>query len=81
MFGNKKPPKTIDITQKTVKTWYGGTKTVPTTRAEQKKMQAELKRTQPHATILDSAAKKRLEREHKADWLEEMFLMDTILDD
>ena len=77
----KKEPQTIDITQKTVKTWYSGTKTIPTTRAEQKKMKSELKRTQPHANIIDSAAKKRLEREHDSDWIEELFLMDTILDD
>lgn len=79
MFG-KREPQTIDITQKTVKTWYGGTKTVPRSRAEQKQMNAELKRTQPHANIIDSAAKKRMEKEHESDWIQKLFLMD-ILDD
>ena len=77
----KKEPQTIDITQKTVKTWYGGTKTVPTTRAEQNQMKAELKRTQPHANIIDSAAKKRMEKERESDWIQKLFLMDKILDD
>lgn len=82
MFGKKSnPPQTVDITQKTVKTWYGGTKKIPTSRAEQKKMKAELKRTQPQAKIIDSAAKKRMEKERDFDWLKEMCLMDMILDD
>ena len=44
-------------------------------------MKSELKRTQPHANIIDSEEKKRREREHDSDWIEELFLMDTILDD
>lgn len=39
MFWKKKkqPEPTYDITQKLVKTWWGGTKIVPTTKSEQKK--------------------------------------------
>ena len=39
MFWKKKkqPEPTYDITQKLVKTWWGCTKIVPTTKSEQKK--------------------------------------------
>lgn len=39
MFGKKKkaPAPIYDVTQKPKKTWWGGTKLVPTTKAEQKK--------------------------------------------
>ena len=39
MFGRtKKEPEPIyDVTQKIAKTWWGGTKLVPTTKSEQRK--------------------------------------------
>ena len=42
MFGRKKkaPDPVYDVTKKLKKTWWGGTKLVPTTKAEQKAMKA-----------------------------------------
>ena len=39
MFGKKKkaPAPAFDVTQKLKKTWYGGKKRIPTTKAEQRK--------------------------------------------
>lgn len=43
MFGKKKKQKepVYDVTQKITKTWWGGTKLVPTTKSEQKKIRTE----------------------------------------
>lgn len=56
MFGRKKkiPAPVFDITMKMKKTWWGGTKFVPTTKAEQRKMKAEILKRTPNATVLDS---------------------------
>lgn len=39
MFGKKEkvPAPTYDVTQKIKKTWWGGTKLIPTTKSEQRK--------------------------------------------
>lgn len=65
MLGRKeKAPKQIfDVTQKVAKTWWGGTKLVPTTKAEQRKMKAAILKKNPKATILDSKAKMAKELE------------------
>lgn len=65
MFGRKKKSSepVYDVTQKIAKTWWGGTKLVPTTKAEQRKMKAEILRRNPNATVLDSKAKKQKELE------------------
>ena len=62
MFG-KKQAKTvvIDLTQKRVKTWWGGTKLVPTTKVEQRKMRDIIMHSDPGVTIIDSMAKKERE--------------------
>ena len=45
------------------KTWQRGTKLVPTTKAEQKAMKAEILKRNPKAVVLDSRAKKEKELE------------------
>ena len=58
---------TIDITHKTVPTWYGGTKVVPTSKSEQRKMKAEILKRDPKAVIIDSEAKK-----NDLDWIDRL---------
>ena len=75
MFGKKKKQKepVYDVTQKKVKTWWGGTKLVPTTKSEQKKI---LKRN-PKATVLDSNAKKQKDLE----WIDRLEEFDAFMSD
>ena len=63
MFGRKKKDSEplYDVIQKIKKIWWGGTKLVPTTKAEQRKMKAEILKGNPKATVLDSKAKKAKE--------------------
>lgn len=77
MFGKKKkkPEPTYDITQKVVKTWWGGTKQVPTTKSEQRKMKAEILKRTPNATILDSKAKK----EKELEWIDQIEDFDAFM--
>ena len=77
MFGKKKkkPEPTYDITQKVVKTWWGGTKQVSTTKSEQRKMKAEILNRTPNATILDSKAKKVKELE----WIDQIEDFDAFM--
>ena len=72
MFGRKKkaPEPIYDVTQKTVKTWLGGTETVTTTKAE------ILKRN-PKAVVLDSKAKKQKELE----WIDRIEEFDAFMND
>ena len=77
MFGKKKkkPEPTYDITQKVVKTWWGDTKQVPTTKSEQRKMKAEILKRTPNATILDSKAKK----EKELEWIDQIEDFDAFM--
>lgn len=77
MFWKKKkqPEPTYDITQKLVKTWWGGTKLVPTTKSEQKKMKAEILKRSPNAVIIDSKVKKQKELE----WIDRIEDYDALL--
>lgn len=77
MFWKKKkqPEPTYDITQKLVKTWWGGTKIVPTTKSEQKKMRAEILKRTPNAVIIDSKAKK----EKELEWIDRIEDYDALL--
>ncbi len=79
MFGKKKKQQkpVYDVTQKVAKTWWGGTKLVPTTKSEQKKMKAEILKRNPKATVLDSRAKKRNELE----WIDHIEGFDAFMDD
>ena len=65
MFGKKKkvPVTTYDVTQKIKKTWWGGTKLIPTTKSEQRKLKAEILKRNPNAIVLDGKAKKEKELE------------------
>lgn len=54
----------VDITHKSVPTWYGGTKVVPTSKSEQRRMKAEILKRDPKAVVIDSSAKKDL------DWID-----------
>lgn len=56
MFGKhiKENPVAIDITQKCVKIWWGGTKLVLTTKAEQRKMREMIQHIDPSITVIDS---------------------------
>ena len=66
---------TIDITQKRVKTWQGGTKLVPTTKAEQRKMRDMIKKIDPSAMIIDSSVK----RERQLEWIDRIEEYDAFL--
>ncbi len=77
LFGKKKDLPPFDITQKVVKTWWGGTKTVPTTKAEQKVMKAQIKALYPHAVIIDSAEKKR----RQTDWIDRVEEFNAFMED
>lgn len=79
MFGRKKktPEPVYDVTQKIVKTWWGGTKLVSTTKSEQKKMKAEILKRNPKAVILDSKAKKQKELE----WIDRIEEFDVFIND
>lgn len=79
MFGKKKkaPAPIYDVTQKPKKTWWGGTKLVPTTKAEQKKMKAEILKRNPNAIIIDSKAKKQKDLE----WIDRIEEFDAFMDD
>ena len=66
---------TIDITQKRVKTWWGGTKLVPTTKAEQRKMREMIKKIDPSAMIIDSSVK----RERQLEWIDRIEEYDAFL--
>lgn len=56
MFGRKKNASEpiYDATQKIKKTWWGDIKLVPTTKAEQRKMKAEILKQNPKVVVLDS---------------------------
>lgn len=73
MFSKKKPA--IDITHKTVHTWYGGTKVVPTSKSEQRRMKAEILKRDPKAVIIDSEAKK-----NDLDWIDRIEEFDAFMD-
>lgn len=77
MFGRKKktPEPIYDVTRKMKRTWWGGTKLVPTTKAEQRKMKAEILKQNPNATVLDSKAKKELE------WIDRIEEFDAFMND
>lgn len=79
MFGRKKKATapTYDVTQKLVKTWWGGTKLVPTTKREQREMKAEILKRVPNATILDSKAKK----EKELEWIDRYEELDALMHD
>lgn len=68
MFGRKKKARNIaiDITQKRVKTWWGGTKMVPTSKAEQRKMREIIQHIDPSVTVIDSKIKK----EKQLEWID-----------
>lgn len=73
MFSKKHP--TIDITHKTVPTQYGGTKVVPTSKSEQRKMKSEILKRDPKAVIIDSAVKK-----NDLDWIDRIEEFDAFMD-
>lgn len=73
MFSKKHPA--IDITHKTVPTWYGGTKVVPTSKSEQRKMKAEILKRDPKAVVIDSEAKK-----NDLDWIDRIEEFDAFMD-
>ncbi len=79
MFGRKKkaPAPIYDVTQKIKRTWWGGTKLVPTTKAEQKAMKAEILKREPNAVVLDSKAKK----EKELEWIDCVEAFDAFLNE
>lgn len=70
----KKTPA-YDVTKKLVKTWWGGTKLVPTTKAEQRRMKAEILGREPNAIVLDSKAMK----EKNLEWIDRVEEYDAFL--
>lgn len=77
MFFKKKneAPPTYDVTKKLVKTWWGGTKLVPTTKVEQRRMKAEILSREPKATVLDSKAMK----EKNLEWIDRIEEYDAFM--
>lgn len=73
----KKPEPIYDVTQKIAKTWWGGTKLVPTTKSEQRKMKAEILKQNPKAVVLDSKAKKQKDLE----WIDRIEEFDAFMND
>lgn len=72
-----KQPPTYDVTKKLVKTWWGGTKLVVTTKAEQRRMKAEILKREPHATVLDNKAMK----EKNLEWIDRVEEYDAFLNE
>ena len=68
-------PLVIDITKKRVKTWWGGTKLVPTTKAEQRKMRDMIMHIDPGVTVIDSKTRK----EHPLAWIDRMEEFDAFM--
>ena len=84
MFGRKKKQQQktmIDITQKRVKTWWGGTKLIPTTKKEQRAMKEYLQKHYPEYIIIDTAEKKRLQRQADLQWIDDLEMLDALLFD
>ena len=84
MLGLKKKqqPKTmIDITQKRVKTWWGGTKLISTTKKEQRAMREYLTKNHPEYVIVGSAEKKHLLREAELQWIDDVESLDALFTD
>ena len=70
----KKYP-TIDITHKSIPTWYGGTKVVPTSKSEQRRMRDEILKRDPKAVVVDSVAKKK-----DLDWIDRIEEFESFMD-
>ena len=84
MFGRKQKQVSnpmIDITQKRVKTWWGGTKLIPTTKKEQRAMREYLTKNHPECIIVGSAEKKQLLREAELQWIDEVEALDALFTD
>ncbi len=82
MFGCKRKQQSkpmIDITQKRVKTWWGGTKLIPTTKKEQCAMKEYLQKHYPEYIVIDTAEKKRLQRQVDLQWIDSLELLDALL--
>jgi len=79
VFGRKKKiPKIVyDVTQKEVRTWWGGRKLVPTSKKEQRILKAKILESDPKATIIDSKAK----REKDLEWIDRIEEADAFLND
>ena len=77
MWKRKCNNEVFDITKKYVKTWWGGKKLVPTTKAEQKSLKRDLQRLYPNATIIDSLTKSKKE----LAWIDLLEEIDASLDD
>lgn len=67
----------IRCNSKNKKTWWGGTKLVPTTKAEQRKMKAEILKRNSKAVVLDSKAKRQMELE----WIDRIEEFDAFMND
>lgn len=70
-----KQTPTYDVTKKLVKTWWGGIKFVPSTKAEQRRMKAEILKREPNAIVLDSKAMK----EKNLEWIDRVEEYDAFL--
>ena len=84
MFGRKQKQVSnpmIDITQKRVKTWWGGTKLIQTTKKEQRAMREYLAINHPECIIVGSAEKKQLLREAELQWIDEVEALDALFTD
>ena len=84
LFGHKRKQQSkpmIDITQKRVKTWWGGTKLIPTNKKEQRVMKEYLQKQHPEYIVIDSAEKKRLQRQADLQWIDDVESLDALFMD
>ena len=77
MFGKKKKAQApvYDVIQKIVRTCWGGTKPVPTTKAEEQKMKADVLKCDTNAKFFDSATKKKEDLE----WIDRIEEFDAFM--
>lgn len=59
------------------KTWYGGKKRIPTTKAEQRKMKEAILKVYPEAIVIDDNAK----RQRELDWIDRIKEYDALFND
>lgn len=67
----------FDVRFKTQKTFWGGTKMVRTTKAEQRTMRESILQRYPNAEIIDDD----WEEENGLDWIDRLEELDALIDD
>lgn len=77
IFQKKVSEPIYDVTRKIKQNWWGGTKLVSTTKAEQGKMKSEILIQNPKDTVLDFKSKRAKELE----WIGHIEEFNALMDD